>query len=59
MKEAAPQLNVSSSDQEDEKDEPRPDGENDPDFNQVKLPWECFAWFSSCPVAGFSSCPFV
>lgn len=35
MKEAAPQLNVSSSDQEDEKDEPRPDGENDPDFNQV------------------------
>ncbi|XP_075704857.1 ubiquitin carboxyl-terminal hydrolase 48 isoform X2 [Rhinoderma darwinii] len=35
MKEAAPELNVSSSDPEDEKDEPRLDGENDPDFNQA------------------------
>ncbi|XP_075046685.1 ubiquitin carboxyl-terminal hydrolase 48 isoform X1 [Mixophyes fleayi] len=35
MKEAAPELNVSSSDPEDEKEEPRPEGENDPDFNQA------------------------
>ncbi|NP_001120167.1 ubiquitin carboxyl-terminal hydrolase 48 [Xenopus tropicalis] len=35
MKEVAPELNVSSSDLEDEKDEPRADGETDPDFNQV------------------------
>ncbi|XP_040279587.1 ubiquitin carboxyl-terminal hydrolase 48 isoform X1 [Bufo bufo] len=35
MKEAAPELNVSSSDPEDEKEEPRPDGENDPDFSQA------------------------
>ncbi|XP_066462363.1 ubiquitin carboxyl-terminal hydrolase 48 isoform X3 [Eleutherodactylus coqui] len=35
MKEAAPELNVSSSDPEDEKDEPLPEGENDPDFSQA------------------------
>ncbi|KAG8569574.1 hypothetical protein GDO81_014465 [Engystomops pustulosus] len=35
MKEAAPELNVSSSDPEDEKEEPRPEGENDPDFSQA------------------------
>ncbi|KAM4015814.1 LOW QUALITY PROTEIN: ubiquitin carboxyl-terminal hydrolase 48 [Anomaloglossus baeobatrachus] len=35
MKEAAPELNVSSSDPEEEKEEPRPEGENDPDFNQA------------------------
>ncbi|XP_077116586.1 ubiquitin carboxyl-terminal hydrolase 48 isoform X1 [Ranitomeya variabilis] len=35
VKEAAPELNVSSSDPEEEKEEPRPEGENDPDFNQA------------------------
>ncbi|KAM8927094.1 ubiquitin carboxyl-terminal hydrolase 48 isoform 3-T3 [Pelodytes ibericus] len=35
MKEAAPELNVSSSEPEDEKDDPRPEGESDPDFNQA------------------------
>uniref|UniRef100_A0A8C5PKN7 Ubiquitin carboxyl-terminal hydrolase 48 n=1 Tax=Leptobrachium leishanense TaxID=445787 RepID=A0A8C5PKN7_9ANUR len=35
MKEAAPELNVSSSEPEDEKDDPRPEGETDPDFNQA------------------------
>ncbi|KAM4651925.1 LOW QUALITY PROTEIN: ubiquitin carboxyl-terminal hydrolase 48 [Discoglossus pictus] len=34
MKESAPELNVSSSDPEDEKEEPKPEGEVDPDFNQ-------------------------
>lgn len=35
MKEAAPELNVSGSDPEDEREEPRPEGENDPDFHQT------------------------
>ncbi|XP_018430579.1 PREDICTED: ubiquitin carboxyl-terminal hydrolase 48 [Nanorana parkeri] len=35
MKEAAPELNVSGSDPEEEKEEPRPDGESDPDFPQA------------------------
>ncbi|XP_053546203.1 ubiquitin carboxyl-terminal hydrolase 48 [Bombina bombina] len=35
MKEAAPELNVSSSDPEDEREECKPEGENDPDFNQA------------------------
>ncbi|XP_077312103.1 ubiquitin carboxyl-terminal hydrolase 48 [Lithobates pipiens] len=35
MKEAAPELNVSGSDPEDEREEPRPEGENDPDFHQA------------------------
>ncbi|XP_053308478.1 ubiquitin carboxyl-terminal hydrolase 48 [Spea bombifrons] len=35
MKEAAPELNVSSSEPEDEKDDPRPEGEIDPDFHQT------------------------
>lgn len=37
MKEAAPELNVSSSEAEEEKEETRLEGEQDPDFNQVCL----------------------
>ncbi|XP_006641945.1 ubiquitin carboxyl-terminal hydrolase 48 isoform X1 [Lepisosteus oculatus] len=34
MKEAAPEFNVSGSDAEDEREEPKVEGENDPDFSQ-------------------------
>lgn len=37
MKEAAPELNASSSEAEEEKEEhPKIDGEKDPDFSQVR-----------------------
>ncbi|XP_075461958.1 ubiquitin carboxyl-terminal hydrolase 48 isoform X1 [Ascaphus truei] len=35
MKDATPELNVSSSEAEDEKEEPKLEGESDPDFNQA------------------------
>ncbi|EMP24868.1 Ubiquitin carboxyl-terminal hydrolase 48, partial [Chelonia mydas] len=35
MKEAAPELNVSSSEAEEEREEAKPEGEQDPDFNQT------------------------
>ncbi|KAG8142231.1 hypothetical protein E2320_006173, partial [Naja naja] len=35
MKEAAPELNVSSSEAEEEREEARAEGEHDPDFNQA------------------------
>ncbi|KAM9297028.1 ubiquitin carboxyl-terminal hydrolase 48 [Gastrophryne carolinensis] len=35
MKDAAPELTVSGSDPEDDKEEPRPEGESDPDFHQA------------------------
>uniref|UniRef100_A0A8C0JC18 Ubiquitin carboxyl-terminal hydrolase 48 n=1 Tax=Chelonoidis abingdonii TaxID=106734 RepID=A0A8C0JC18_CHEAB len=35
MKEAAPELNVSSSEAEEEREEAKPEGEQDPDFNQI------------------------
>uniref|UniRef100_A0A8C3T766 Ubiquitin carboxyl-terminal hydrolase 48 n=1 Tax=Chelydra serpentina TaxID=8475 RepID=A0A8C3T766_CHESE len=35
MKEAAPELNVSSSEAEEEREEVKPEGEQDPDFNQT------------------------
>lgn len=35
MKDSAPELNVSSSETEEDKEEAKPDGEKDPDFNQV------------------------
>uniref|UniRef100_A0A8C3T7W9 Ubiquitin carboxyl-terminal hydrolase 48 n=1 Tax=Chelydra serpentina TaxID=8475 RepID=A0A8C3T7W9_CHESE len=35
MKEAAPELNVSSSEAEEEREEVKPEGEQDPDFNQI------------------------
>jgi len=34
MKDSAPELNVSSSETEEDKEETKPDGEKDPDFNQ-------------------------
>nr|XP_011741967.1 ubiquitin carboxyl-terminal hydrolase 48 isoform X4 [Macaca nemestrina] len=34
MKDSAPELNVSSSETEEDKEEAKPDGEKDPDFNQ-------------------------
>jgi hypothetical protein len=37
MKDSAPELNVSSSETEEDKEEAKPDGEKDPDFNQVRL----------------------
>lgn len=36
MKDSAPELNVSSSETEEDKEEAKPDGEKDPDFNQVR-----------------------
>lgn len=39
MKDSAPELNVSSSETEEDKEEAKPDGEKDPDFNQVRLYW--------------------
>ena len=45
MKDAAPELNVSSSEAEEEREENKPEGEQDPDFNQVEtqkyrqVPW--------------------
>lgn len=38
MKDAAPELNVSSSEAEEEREENKPEGEQDPDFNQVETP---------------------
>ncbi|KAL2296656.1 hypothetical protein Nmel_015991, partial [Mimus melanotis] len=35
MKDAAPELNVSSSEAEEEREENKPEGEQDPDFNQA------------------------
>uniref|UniRef100_A0A2K5PIN9 ubiquitinyl hydrolase 1 n=1 Tax=Cebus imitator TaxID=2715852 RepID=A0A2K5PIN9_CEBIM len=35
MKDSAPELNVSSSETEEDKEEAKPDGEKDPDFNQI------------------------
>ncbi|XP_044523778.1 ubiquitin carboxyl-terminal hydrolase 48 isoform X4 [Gracilinanus agilis] len=35
MKDAAPELNVSSSETEEDREETRPEGEKDPDFNQT------------------------
>uniref|UniRef100_A0A8C4UR02 ubiquitinyl hydrolase 1 n=1 Tax=Falco tinnunculus TaxID=100819 RepID=A0A8C4UR02_FALTI len=35
MKDAAPELNVSSSEAEEEREENKPEGEQDPDFNQI------------------------
>lgn len=35
MKDSAPELNVSSSEAEEEREEARLEGEQDPDFNQV------------------------
>ena len=37
MKDSAPELNVSSSETEEDKEEAKPDGEKDPDFNQVRV----------------------
>lgn len=37
MKDSAPELNVSSSETEEDKEEAKPDGEKDPDFNQVRI----------------------
>lgn len=37
MKDAAPELNVSSSEAEEEREENKPEGEQDPDFNQVEM----------------------
>lgn len=37
IKESAPEFSVSGSDVEDEREEPKIDGENDPDFSQVCL----------------------
>lgn len=37
MKDTAPELNVSSSEAEEEKEENKPEGEQDPDFNQVEM----------------------
>ncbi|KAL2773242.1 ubiquitin carboxyl-terminal hydrolase 48 isoform c [Daubentonia madagascariensis] len=35
MKDSVPELNVSSSETEEDKEEAKPDGEKDPDFNQI------------------------
>lgn len=37
IKESAPEFSVSGSDVEDEREEPKIDGEKDPDFSQVCL----------------------
>lgn len=37
IKESAPEFSVSGSDVEDEREEPKIDGEKDPDFSQVRL----------------------
>lgn len=37
MKDSAPELNVSSSETEEDKEEAKLDGEKDPDFNQVRV----------------------
>lgn len=37
MKDVAPELNVSSSEAEEEREENKPEGEQDPDFNQVEV----------------------
>lgn len=37
MKDSVPELNVSSSETEEDKEEAKPDGEKDPDFNQVRV----------------------
>lgn len=41
MKDSAPELNVSSSEAEEDKEEAKPDGEKDPDFNQVRAAAAC------------------
>lgn len=42
MKESAPELNVSGSDAEDEREELKVEGESDPDFYQViSIPFVC------------------
>lgn len=41
MKDSAPELNVSSSETEEDKEEAKPDGEKDPDFNQVCIEGLC------------------
>uniref|UniRef100_A0A4W4HQ75 Ubiquitin carboxyl-terminal hydrolase 48 n=1 Tax=Electrophorus electricus TaxID=8005 RepID=A0A4W4HQ75_ELEEL len=38
IKEAAPEFSMSGSEAEDEREEPKMEGEKDPDFNQVNLP---------------------
>jgi hypothetical protein len=48
MKDSAPELNVSSSETEEDKEEAKPDGEKDPDFNQVRVQtaFHCRSLFS-------------
>jgi len=41
MKGAAPELNVSSSEAEEEREENKPDGEQDPHFNQANGDAKC------------------
>lgn len=38
IKEAAPEFSMSGSEAEDEREEPKIEGEKDPDFNQVTRP---------------------
>lgn len=49
MKDSVPELNVSSSETEEDKEEAKPDGEKDPDFNQV-----CVEAAFCCPTFLFS-----
>lgn len=44
MKDAAPELNVSSSEAEEEREENKPEGEQDPDFNQVETQTNVRSW---------------
>lgn len=48
MKDSAPELNVSSSETEEDKEEAKPDGEKDPDFNQVRVEAAFFISNTEC-----------
>lgn len=58
MKDSAPELNVSSSETEEDKEEAKPDGEKDPDFNQVRVEaaFHCHT-FGCAGREGSLSCP--
>ena len=59
MKDSAPELNVSSSETEEDKEEAKPDGEKDPDFNQVcvEAAFHCYTFCCSYRAATRSPWP--
>lgn len=57
MKDSAPELNVSSSETEEDKEEAKPDGEKDPDFNQVRVKASFHCHTTCCARRAATSCP--